>query len=131
MMKTTDAVSLEPFAAETVPLRSDGGSGYYVGRTRVPLDTVISAYLDGATPEEIARHYSTLDLADVHAVVAYYLRLREQVHAYLEARQKEAEARARKEEEKARKERETREREIRKAEQALRDAERRLAELKR
>ena len=85
-------MSLEPFAAEVVPLRSDGGSGYYVGRTRIPLDTVIGAHLDGATPEEVARHYSALDLADVHAVVAYYLRHREQVHAYLEARRNEADA---------------------------------------
>jgi hypothetical protein len=33
-----------------------------------------------------------LELADVHAVVAYYLRHREEVRAYLKRRHKEAEA---------------------------------------
>jgi hypothetical protein len=43
-------------------------------------------------PEDLVRAYDSLDLADVHAVIAYYLRHREEVRAYLERRQEEAEA---------------------------------------
>jgi hypothetical protein len=43
------------------------------------------------TPEDLVRAYDTLDLADVHAVIAYYLRHREEVQAYLKRREEEAE----------------------------------------
>jgi hypothetical protein len=51
----------------------------------------------------MVRAYDTLELADVHAVVAYYLRHREEVRSYLKRRQTEAEAlRAKIEEERPR-----------------------------
>jgi hypothetical protein len=40
----------------------------------------------------MVRAYDTLVLADVHAVIAYYLRYRDQVRAYLKQREEEAEA---------------------------------------
>jgi uncharacterized protein (DUF433 family) len=55
-----------------------------VGNTRVPLETVIWTYQEGASPEEIVMHYDVLELADVHAVIAYYLKHREDVDAYIE-----------------------------------------------
>ena len=45
---------------------------------------------DGATPETIAQRYPTATLADVYAVVAYYLRHREDIEAYLEEREQRA-----------------------------------------
>ena len=44
------------------------------------------------TPEAMVRAYDTLVLADVHAVIAYYLRHRDEVRGYLKRRQAEAEA---------------------------------------
>ena len=44
------------------------------------------------SPEDMVRAYDTLVLADVHAVIAYYLRHRDEVHAYLDRRKQEAEA---------------------------------------
>jgi hypothetical protein len=44
------------------------------------------------TPEDMVRAYDTLVLADVHAVIAYYLRHKDEEHAYLKRREKEAEA---------------------------------------
>jgi uncharacterized protein (DUF433 family) len=58
-----------------------------VSGTRVTPDTVVGAFLDGATPETIAQQYPSLPLADVHAVIAYYLRHRADVNAYLAAGQ--------------------------------------------
>jgi len=79
-------------AAEPVPLMTDTDGIVRVAKTRVTLDTVISAFLSGATPEEIAQQYPSLNLADVYAVIAYYLQRRSDVDAYLRERQRRAEA---------------------------------------
>ena len=76
--------------APPVPLRTDEQGVLRVGKTRVPLDTVVSAFNQSASPEEIVMSYPTLALADVYAVVNYYLFNRADVDAYL--RQREAEA---------------------------------------
>jgi hypothetical protein len=52
----------------------------------------VSAFNEGATPEEIVSQYSSLDLADVYAVIGYYLRHRTDVEAYLRQRQCQADA---------------------------------------
>ena len=62
-----------------------------VGGTRVTLDTVVGAYLDGAAAEEIALAYDSLELADIHETIAYYLRHRAEVEAYLVRREAKAE----------------------------------------
>lgn len=69
---------------EAVPLAADRDGVIRISGTRVPLETVIGAFLDGSTPEEIVLSYTTLSLADVYQVVAYYLRNKEKVDDYLE-----------------------------------------------
>ena len=77
----------ETLIAQPPPLRlAEGGQVLRVGNTGVPLDTVVYAYDTGATPEEIALNYPSLKLADVYAVIAYYLEHREDVEAYLTER---------------------------------------------
>lgn len=70
-----------------VPLTWDEQGVLRVGPTRVSLDTVIYAYKQGATPEEIVADYSTLDLPDVYAVIAYYLQDEAEVEDYLRGRE--------------------------------------------
>jgi len=82
----------DSLAANPPPLRIDEDGVARVGGTRVTLDTLIGAYLDGAAPEQIVLSYDSLDLADVHEVIAYYLRHRPVVEAYLKQRQQQAEA---------------------------------------
>ncbi len=53
-------------------------------------DTVVLAFNEGATAEEIVYQYPTLNLADVYAVLSYYLRQRDEVEAYLQQRQQVA-----------------------------------------
>jgi hypothetical protein len=53
---------------------------------------VVEGYENGMTPEDLVRAYDTLDLADVHAVIAYYLRHRVEVQRYLKQRAEEPEA---------------------------------------
>jgi uncharacterized protein (DUF433 family) len=81
-----------PLHAEPPPLRVDEGGAVRVGESRVSLDLVVEQYENGMTPEDIVRAYDTLVLADVHAVIAYYLRHRDEVRAYLKQRVEEAEA---------------------------------------
>lgn len=61
-----------------------------VGGTRVTLDTVVRAFIRGATAEEITQQYPTLELSDVYATISYYLQNIEEVDAYLERRRKYA-----------------------------------------
>ena len=76
--------------ADPLPLHADEHGSIRVGNTRVLLELVIRAYQDGATAEQIARRFDTLDLADVHAVIAHFLRHRQEVEDYLSRREVEA-----------------------------------------
>ncbi len=76
--------------ATPAPLRTDADGNVRVGRTRVTLDTVVEAFLEGATAEEIVQQYTSLSLADVYSVIGYYLRQRPAVDAYLEQNRQEA-----------------------------------------
>ncbi|OHB72312.1 MAG: hypothetical protein A2W23_08550 [Planctomycetes bacterium RBG_16_43_13] len=55
------------------------------------LDTVVAAFNEGATAEEIVQQYPLLQLADVYSVISYYLRNHSEVEAYLQKRQQQAE----------------------------------------
>jgi hypothetical protein len=44
---------------------------------------VLIAFNQGSTAEEIVQQYSSLPLADVYAVIAYYLRNRAELDSYL------------------------------------------------
>lgn len=70
----------------TVPLAMDEAGVLRVIGTRVPLDSVIHAFEQGATPEEIAQDFPTLDLAAIYSVLGYYLQNRAEVEQYLEQR---------------------------------------------
>jgi len=78
--------------ADPLPLRVDEGGAVRVGSSRVSLDLVVEQYENGMTPEAMVRAYDTLRLADVYAVIAYYLRHRDEVEAYLKQRRGEAQA---------------------------------------
>jgi uncharacterized protein (DUF433 family) len=79
-----------PAASDPLPLVvAEDGRVIRVAGTRVTLDTVIEAFKRGATPEEIAQDYSAVSLADVYAVITYYLRHRSEVEQYLQRRARE------------------------------------------
>lgn len=76
-------------ATTTVPLSQDQAGVLRVTGTRVSLDSVIFAFNEGATPEEIVQQFPTLDLKDVYAVISYYLQNLAEVESYLAQRQVE------------------------------------------
>ena len=81
------AIIIQP---EAPPLRQDASGALRVGSSRVLVELVVRAFQDGATPEAIAQRYPTATLADMYAVLAYYLRHRQEVDAYLAAREQRA-----------------------------------------
>ncbi|MDN5747131.1 MAG: DUF433 domain-containing protein [Pseudonocardia sp.] len=66
-------------APEPMPLLAGRDGVVRVGATRVTLDTVVAAFDGGATAEEIAQQYPSVDLADIYAVITFYLRARARV----------------------------------------------------
>ena len=74
------AVAIEP---EPVPLTKDTAGRLMVKGTRVPLDTLVSAFKRGESPEGIQESYPTVALAHVYAVLAYYLNHRAEVEVYI------------------------------------------------
>jgi uncharacterized protein (DUF433 family) len=75
--------------AEPAPLAVDRDGVMRIGTTRVTLATVVAAFHDGAAAETIAQQYPSLTLADVYAVIGYYLRHQADVDAYLAEQQAE------------------------------------------
>lgn len=68
--------------------RTDAGV-LRVGDTRVSLDSVIIAFSQGSTPEQIVYDYDSLTLSDVYATISFYLQHREEVDSYLVERAKQ------------------------------------------
>lgn len=75
---------------EAPPLHEDSSGALRVGQSRVLLELVIRAFQDGATPEAIVQRYPTTTLADIYAVIAYYLHHREAIEEYLKEREQRA-----------------------------------------
>ena len=73
--------------SEPVPLRIDSTGTIRVGNTRVTLDLVIAAFIEGESAESIAEMFDTLDLGDVYSVIGYYLHHKDEVHEYLRQRE--------------------------------------------
>lgn len=76
---------------DAIPLTTTADGVVVVTGTRVSLDLIVAAFMSGATAEEIAQQYPTVQLADVYAAITYYLRHRDDVDAYLGRRSQQRE----------------------------------------
>ena len=82
-------LKLEPL---TVPLREDAAGVWRVGKTRVTFEKVWRAWNEGAGAEQIAIRFSSLELSDVHLVLAFALRNSVLIEAYMQRVQLEERA---------------------------------------
>jgi hypothetical protein len=57
--------------------------GYWVSDTRVSLDSIVYAFLNGQTAEGIAQSFPALSLEQVYGAITFYLAHRSEVEAYL------------------------------------------------
>jgi uncharacterized protein (DUF433 family) len=83
--------TLDITIAEPPPLVMLPEGSVRIRGTRVSLDSLIYAFDQGETPEGIMESFPTLKLADIYAVIAFYLRHRDAVQAYLEESRQRAE----------------------------------------
>ena len=79
----------EEVIVEKVPIAKDQDGVLRVSGTRVQLEMIVLDYQAGATPEQISQDYSSVPLADIYQVIAYYLRHKAEVDAYVEKRVRE------------------------------------------
>ncbi|MEP7292818.1 MAG: DUF433 domain-containing protein [Chloroflexota bacterium] len=75
--------------AVSIPIRKDKQGTIRIADTRVTLDVVIARFQQQRTPEQIQESFPSLKLADIYAVITYYLNNQEEVNAYLK-QQREA-----------------------------------------
>lgn len=78
---TVSAVEPEP-----VPLTRDAAGRLMVMGTRVPLDTLVSSFDRGDSPEAIHESYPTVALGNIYAIFTYCVRHRDEVNLYLTER---------------------------------------------
>jgi uncharacterized protein (DUF433 family) len=83
MLQTELSMMIDP---QHIPLSRDADDVIRVAGIRVTLDIVVESFIEGATAEEIVQQYPTLQLADVYAVLSYYLRHRSEIEEYLRTR---------------------------------------------
>ena len=76
----------EMLTTEPIPLVADADGVVRVRGTRVTLETIVAAFAEGATAEEIAQQYPSISLADVYQVIGYYLRHSSDLDSYLARR---------------------------------------------
>ncbi len=82
---------LSRLSAPPLPLRLDENGAIRVGDTRVTLETVLTQFQQGSSPEMIVLSFPTLRLEQVYALIAYYLHNQSLLDEYLEAARREAE----------------------------------------
>ncbi|MGA2593792.1 MAG: DUF433 domain-containing protein [Bryobacteraceae bacterium] len=75
---------------ETIPMATGADGAIRVSGTRVTLDSIVLAFNDGATPEEIAQQYPAVPLADIYHLIGYCLRHAAEIEEYLRKRQRES-----------------------------------------
>ena len=76
-------LTVEP---QPIPLTTNPEGSVRVTGTRVPLETIVHAFHQGATAEEIANDFPTVTLAQVYTILAFYLAHREEVDVYVAER---------------------------------------------
>lgn len=66
---------------------------YFVVGSRVLLETIVSEFLDGRSPETIQQAFPALKLAQVYGAITFYLDHQSEIQTYLQQRRADYEAR--------------------------------------
>src|SRR5580704_6118986 len=62
---------------------------YYVPGTRISLDSIVYAFRDGCSPENIREDFEGMTLAHVYGAIAFYLDHQADIDAYLAQRREQ------------------------------------------
>lgn len=74
-------MTLAPIVAK--PYVEQRNEGYWIRGTRISLDSVVYAFLNGESPESTAQNFPLLSLEQVYGVIAFYLANRTLIDEYL------------------------------------------------
>ena len=66
---------------------------YYVAESRVLLESIVTEFLDGRSPESIQQSFPTLKLAEIYGAIAFYLDHQAEINSYLQQRRADYEVR--------------------------------------
>lgn len=67
--------------------------GYWIAGTRVSLDSVVFAFLDGLSPQTIASEcFPVLSVEQIFGAITYYLGHRAEINEYLKSTDEELES---------------------------------------
>ena len=67
-------------------------NAYWIADTRVSLDSIVYAFLNGQSAESIPRSFPALTLEQVYGAITYYPANRAEIDSYLNARRIDFEA---------------------------------------
>lgn len=76
---------------EAIPVAEDQDGVIRVNGTRVTLESIMGAFSEGATAEEIAQQYPSVPLSDIYQVIGHHLRRAADLQIYLNRRRSEEE----------------------------------------
>ncbi|MFQ5420207.1 MAG: DUF433 domain-containing protein [Anaerolineae bacterium] len=65
---------------------------YYIAGSRVSLDSIVYAFLNGQSAESIAQAFPVLSLEQVYGAITYYLANKKIIDEYLESQRADYEA---------------------------------------
>ena len=77
---------------ESRPYVEERNGGLYIAGTRVSLDSVVYAYRQGFSPEQIIDSYPALTLEQIHGGIAFYLANQNAVDTYIQEKAEKFEA---------------------------------------
>jgi len=83
---------VERFECIPAALTEDAAGVLRVTNTRVSLDTIVMAFDQDATAEQIVDRFPSLDIASVNEVIAYVVRNRAAIDEYMVRRREQAAA---------------------------------------
>ena len=59
-------------------------NSYFIRESRVSLDSVVNAFLNGVSPESIVQSFPVLTLGQVYGAITFYLASKKAVDSYLQ-----------------------------------------------
>ena len=83
---------IAPDTTQNVPLTVTENGTIRITGSRVTLEAIAGQYEQGSTAEQIQESFPSLRLADIYAVISYYLNHRDQVDQYLHQQETKAQA---------------------------------------
>jgi uncharacterized protein (DUF433 family) len=74
-----------------IPLAEDADGVIRVENTRVTLDSIVHAFSEGASAEEIVERFPAISLGAAYASITFYLQNKTEIDAYLKRREADSE----------------------------------------